>query len=697
MKRNFNEILREKEQRAAATAATEGEVLRLDDARRVKVLSPARLVTKRFLRNKLAIVGSCILIALFLFCFIGPLFYPYGQIQKFYKLDILENANYATAGENGYVVIQTNGTVDVRLTAAAMESAGSVDEVGDFVVGATPTTNIPYYLIKTDEGYIQAYTGTALGTFTLANKQVALVNTMGQFTFTADAGYETVVNSTEFQELAKSAAFGASFEYDGVTYYKQKKSKIEFTISVLDTAYCVWDGEVDGAYQTPALFETFVEAQPYDVKGTTLVTWNGEEFLVFCDGNRNYKVSTLGDEESNIVLSNLTLLTNTSEAVSDAMTAAAHNARIKGEDTFVYGEKTYSIVEDADGTVYVYDGEVACAEFSTYSMAFYTGEKTVPAVQRDEIQAAIEAMRADPNRREYTFQLSVEKRSEETGEVLRDENGAPLYQQQDAQLKLESNSFEIRTNIIKKQIDINNKPLTNQSGFHLLGTDKDGYDVFARLMYGGRISLIVGFVVVFLECILGIIMGGIAGYFGGWVDALIMRLVDIFYCIPTMPIMIILGAVLDSIEGMNTYIRLVWMMAVLGFLGWAGIARMVRGQILSLREQEFMTAAEATGIRVRRKIFRHLIPNVMPQLIVSATAGLGGIILTESTLSFLGLGVKHPLSTWGTMINSVSSATGMELYTYIWIPVGLLICLAVIAFNFVGDGLRDAFDPKMKR
>ena len=164
-----------------------------------------------------------------------------------------------------------------------------------------------------------------------------------------------------------------------------------------------------------------------------------------------------------------------------------------------------------------------------------------------------------------------------------------------------------------------------------------------------------------------------------------------------MPILIIMGAMFDEMK-MTPYVRLMWMMAILGFLGWAGIARLVRGQILSLREQEFMTAAEATGISVPRRIFRHLLPNVMPQLIVNATMGLGSVIITESTLSFLGLGVKHPLATWGTMINSITSSNENLLrYAYIWIPVGLLICLTVIAFNFVGDGLRDAFDPKMKQ
>ena len=282
---------------------------------------------------------------------------------------------------------------------------------------------------------------------------------------------------------------------------------------------------------------------------------------------------------------------------------------------------------------------------------------------------------------------------EADGSYSRDENGAFILAETEMKLtqRLEG-EYVINCDQINYVIDMFAPPSVK----HVLGTDGDGFDVLARVMYGGRVSLMVGFVVVLIETFLGVIMGGIAGYFGGWVDNLIMRLVDIFYCLPMMPIMIILGAMMDAIR-LDTYIRLIVMMAALGLMGWAGVARLVRGQILSLREQEFMVATEATGIRISARIFRHLVPNVMPQLIVTATMGLGGVILTESTLSFLGLGVKHPLATWGTIINSVSSASAMAHYAFIWIPVGLLICLTVIAFNFVGDGLRDAYDPKAKR
>ena len=139
------------------------------------------------------------------------------------------------------------------------------------------------------------------------------------------------------------------------------------------------------------------------------------------------------------------------------------------------------------------------------------------------------------------------------------------------------------------------------------------------------------------------------------------------------------------------------MMAILGVTGWPGIARVVRGQILSLREQEFMLAAEATGLSVSRRIFKHLVPNVIPQLIVYATMGLGSIILTEATLSFLGLGVKYPYASWGNIINAVNDVHVLTNYPFVWIPAGILILLTVLGFNFIGDGLRDAFDPKMKR
>ena len=262
----------------------------------------------------------------------------------------------------------------------------------------------------------------------------------------------------------------------------------------------------------------------------------------------------------------------------------------------------------------------------------------------------------------------------------------------DLEFKAATNSWQILQEKSSRQYDQYSFPNMK----HWLGTDMYGMDMLTRLMYGGRVSLLIGFIVIIIETVIGVIFGGISGYFGGWVDNLIMRIVDIFYCIPSMPVIIILGAAMDA-SRVDPTVRMIYLMLILGFLGWAGIARLVRGQILSLREQEYMAAAEARGLSVSRRIFKHLIPNVVPQLIVTCTMGLGSVIITEATLSFLGLGVKFPFASWGNIISDVNNTHVLTTYWFIWIPAGVLLLLTVLAFNLVGDGLRDAFDPKMKR
>ena len=257
----------------------------------------------------------------------------------------------------------------------------------------------------------------------------------------------------------------------------------------------------------------------------------------------------------------------------------------------------------------------------------------------------------------------------------------------------EGKEYEI-IQFVENTVDINS--LAPVSPDHLLGTDEKGMDVFIRLMYGGRISLTLGFVVIILETIIGIIMGGVAGYFGGKADQIIMRLVDVLNCIPTLPILLIASVVIDS-WNVASNMRIYYLMLMMTIFGWSGIARMVRGQILYLREQEFIVACEVMGIPVWRRILKHLVPNIMPQLIVSMTLGLGGIILYESTLSYLGLGIPQPYAAWGTMISSSATPEIMNNYPNLWIPAGILIVAAVLAFNFVGDGLRDAMDPKSKK
>ena len=243
--------------------------------------------------------------------------------------------------------------------------------------------------------------------------------------------------------------------------------------------------------------------------------------------------------------------------------------------------------------------------------------------------------------------------------------------------------------------------LASPSAEHPLGTDDQGYDVLARLMYGGRVSLIVSFMTVLLLTVFGVIMGGIAGFFGGWVDNVIMRICDVLICLPGIPILMILSSAMDGwvdLDMMEESWRIYVLMIFLTFISWPGTARLVRGQILSLREQEFMVAAEAMGYSTSRKIFKHLIPNVMPQLIVQMSLSLGSMILYEATLSYLNMGIKAPYTAWGSMINIITTNPDiLQNHLYVWVPAGICIVIAVLGFNFVGDGLRDALDPKGRR
>ncbi|MGD1833743.1 MAG: oligopeptide ABC transporter permease [Sphaerochaetaceae bacterium] len=222
---------------------------------------------------------------------------------------------------------------------------------------------------------------------------------------------------------------------------------------------------------------------------------------------------------------------------------------------------------------------------------------------------------------------------------------------------------------------------------HISGTDSIGRDIFARLMIGGRVSLSVGLVSVIISTTIGVILGGLAGYFGGKVDMIIMRFTDTIMCFPYLVIVMTLVAVLGP-SLFNT-------MFAIGVLSWTRIARITRGEFLHLREMQFIEADRSLGIKTPTIIFGHLLPNALSPVIVSATFNMANAILMEAGLSFLGLGVQLPTPSWGNMLQEATTLTILETMPWVWIPAGVLIAVTVLSINFIGDGLRDAMDPKM--
>ncbi len=227
------------------------------------------------------------------------------------------------------------------------------------------------------------------------------------------------------------------------------------------------------------------------------------------------------------------------------------------------------------------------------------------------------------------------------------------------------------------------------SAAHLLGTDRSGRDVWARLAFGAQTSLIVGLGAVALYVAIGTILGGIAGLFGGVVDQVIMRATDTLMAIPSLLLVIVFVTAIGPSLGS--------VLVVIGLLGWPGACRLVRGQLLTLREAEFITAARVVGVGNRQILFRHLLPNIMSSLAVLATFGVASAIILEAGLSFLGLGVKIPTASWGGMINEAQSPSVLIDMPWLWLSPGIAIAMTVLAVNFIGDGLRDALDPRSTR
>lgn len=545
--------------------------MHLDDAARVKVLSPGMMVAKRFFRNLLAIVGMVIIILMFLFSFVGGAVIPYKQSQVFY----------------------------------------TTDEILKDYAGAT---EIDQYQFNTAEGaelpkdiYSKTMLAAANGkmVFESRNGGYYALEEIGEKTYKVFALREApkalYIKMPEYKSAVEDGA--SSFVKDGVTYYFS-------------------------AEKNPSFFV-----------GTEI-------------GNASMLSFTAYDSKTKLSY----------EFTTNSLMAYAN-----GESSFEADGATYGIVIEGDAINVTLNGENYALLSNMNFNAVTSGVYLTPEYKLTALEAFAE------NATEFVFA---------------DADGV------DVTYKIENKNgqYLIKKNQVTRVIDSYAAP----SKEHWVGTDANGMDLLARLMYGGRISLLIGFVVIFIEVLIGTVIGGIAGFFGKWVDNLLMRLVDVIYCIPAMPLYLILGSIMDYYQA-KPAARIYMLCIVMAVIGWVGIARIVRGQILSLREQEFMVAAEATGISTYRRIFKHLVPNVIPQLIVFASMGLGDVILSEATLSFLGLGIKYPAASWGSIINAVNDSYVMTKYVFVWLPAGLLILLTVLAFNFIGDGLRDAFDPKMKR
>lgn len=564
--------------------------LALDDEQRVKVLSPSMLVFRRFVRNRLAIVGTVIIVAMFIFSFIGGIITPYGESERFRGYEMMVKDYAAITENNEYRYVEAEGKA--------------------FPSGAK--SKMILALTRGEE--IFEYNGQNYG---LIQEGENLYRVTEQVPVATAIGMKGLFNVTPKEDTALPEDLTEAFAT---------------AVAAGDKTFATADG---------TMFSYTMLKKQYTIYGTQNLAL------------ASHRIFT----EANGLESNFDFRLACERAIADGTSAS-----------FVFEGETYQLIRGEQSVQIVgADGAPVC-EVSDYVIKAVEVGTVFP---EGFAQTALTAIAA----KESTFEMPGED-GEQVEYAIEHRNGQYI-------VRRDTKTYLLRT-------------YEGPSREHWLGTDGNGMDMLTRLMYGGRISLMIGFIVVVIELVLGVVLGGVAGYFGGWIDNLLMRVVDIMNCIPGYPIYIILGSLMDVYK-VDPTVRMIALMLVIGLLSWPSIARLVRGQILSLREQEFMVATEATGLSTSRRIFKHLVPNVVPQLIVMCTMSLGSVILLEATLSFLGLGVKFPFASWGNIINAVSNVYVMTNYWFVWIPAGMLILLTVLGFNFIGDGLRDAFDPKMKR
>ncbi len=726
------------------------EQMKLDDARRVKVLSPGMLVFKRFIRNKLAVAGIIILVIMFLYSFIGPLFSPYKRAQIFVK-EVEEWGDYATGKFNNES--RFLGKTSSSINTAVLKALGSMKKAGKYALTAGQeipfTAGNDHYTLKVINPDGQRPSCALFGTTKIARVVKGKVDWYDQ-NLVDEGLLELIRENAGLKDKGEELLYNdvvISIESDRIESSYYAPSLEPFAISTYNI-YSALRGKV-AKLQSDAQFLHNVSAAVFNQESEVLyngetyrITGNAQNGMVLTDGDgvalfniaRTFRSSMIMRDTVNADGEEISEEADFFSVIGDsgAFIEAAKSAIDAGEASFNFENSDYTIEKsDTEFHVLMEDAQLAAIVTNSFDpveskydllnedyLFAYAAEQAISDKQKT-FEYAGERYSLGSNDYDYTVKNAAGSECVLISDIAYGaaRNGTEITvdfilklqeamrgkqdyfsfvnqygEQTDARITIVNGNYYVQTMQKTSLVDAR----AGLSSEHPLGTDVNGMDVFTRLMYGGRVSLLVGFVVVLFEIVLGVIIGGVSGYFGGVVDTILMRFVELFNAIPFYPMLIILGSVMDNLH-FDAYTRLMMTMVILGILGWTGIARIVRGQILSLREQDFMIATEATGIRTSRRIFRHLIPNVMPLLIVNATAGLGSVILTEATLGFLGLGVKYPMASWGSIINQVNDMQVMKTAWWIWIPAGLLILLTVLGFNFVGDGLRDAFDPKMKR
>ncbi len=595
-----------------------------------KIESPRALLREAFFQKKTAVLALVLLVALFLFVFIAPIFLP---------LDI----NYTDP-------LQQNVSPGYRLRSVPRTLKNGVKEIGgfaDFTVG----------LSQKGEVFVWGNTKDVLQGYDLAK----IPESVKAGAVAVAAGKDHIVAVTKTGEIV-----GWGDKSCGQYGYEKILNAIPMSKAL-------------GRGVNPER----VQSLTCGYQATALVLEDGRGYLW---GNTNAVVN-LGEmqdltEVEEVVFSNSvaiarqkdgTIFTGNREYFHAAV--SSKNGRQNLLSAYMVGRKAVQIVADNKCLAILTEENELIV-----SGAFENGEDELPTLQNGEYFTQIAA-----GTRHF---LGITNLGNAYGW------GHNAYKQCLLTKNVEGNGRVFAGSLQSYVVD-GGGMLVESAGLkgYLMGTDGRGRDIFARIAHGGKMTMTIGGVAVLVSSLIAMLVGCVSGYFGGWVDTLLMRVTEIFSSIPFLPFAMLLSQIIKNYNVSET-MRIFIIMFILGALSWTGLARMIRGQVLSEREKEFVTAARAIGVRESKIAFRHVLPNIISVILVSMTLDFAACLLTESSLSYLGFGVQQPRPTWGNMLTGSNSSIVIQNYWWQWLFPALFLSVAVICINVVGDALRDALDPK---
>ena len=601
--------------------------------------SPTKMAVKTFFRRKIAVTALVVLVAMFLFVFIAPVFMP---------MDI----NYTDSLQANIAPTYSM----LRVPAGLKNNVRDINGFSNFTVGVSNDNTL----------YMWGYTKDALKKTDLSDFPEGIKE--GEV-YCAAAGYDHIIAITTDGKIvawgdSSRAQYGDTATGDALVYMKDVRPA-ELLENGLDTSKI---SQLACGYQSNVLVYDGV-AYLWG-NGNALINMRGimEAAALYCEANntRVFKVA-LGNYYGLILYENGYIeapeFLNAKNTVIDAEGNKVKLSAVQSKTVVdIAATNNCFAMLASDGSLYVQGS----AEY---------GEAKVPAIEGKvtEIKSGTRHFVALADGKAYAWGHNDGGQTEVNGK-----EAAAIY------------TGAKQTYLVDDEDDVTTK--VGLKGY-LFGTDKLGRDTLTRIVHGGKMTMTIGAVAVIVSTIIAIIVGCLSGYFGGWVDMLLMRLTEIFSAIPFLPFAMMLSYVIQK-NPIEETMRIFIIMVMLGLLSWTGLARMIRGQVLAEREKEFVIAAKSMGIKESRIAFKHILPNVISVILVSVTLDFAGCLLTESSLSYLGFGVQQPQPTWGNMLNGANNSIVIQNYWWQWLFPSIFLAIATISINIIGDTLRDVLDPK---